>query len=707
MMGNGRGIKQGKIMKKYIAILLGVLLAAGCDDSEQSAESMVPPVFTAYFESQPTTKVYVDSELQMCWTEGDRISIFTDSHNKPYTFTGKTGDTKATFADDLQIIAETPFSISTNYAVYPYDASTAMTQDEKIKLNIPAVQSYESNTFGIRSNPMVAVTSGPSDHTLCFRNLCGYLVVRLYGSGTVKSVSLTGNNNEKLAGPALVTASHDAAPTLELDETAATTISIDCQDGIALGADEKHAIDFWFCIPPTTFSKGFTVTVVNTDDVKVNLSISSSKTIARNHKASMNPKNIHHVKSMPPATQGYADVAPESRKYRNYLLELGIPQYEIDAKINTIYNTIFGNKDGGAYHEVEVKGQKMAYISDVKNKDVRSEGMSYGMMIAVQMNKPDMFDRLWRWANYYMRHNDITDASYGLFAWQCRTNGSRMSQGSASDGELYFVTALLLASRRWGQSADAGYNYLEEAQTLLNQLFSKDGTGGVTNIINTTYNLINFCPDTNSNKHTDPSYHLPAFYEIWAETAQDERETIYHTLAANARDFLHKATNAKTGLNPDQCNFDGTLMQSYWGGSNNEFHYDSWRVPMNIAMDFTWYHKDAEWQSDYASRMVKTVVGEYGLTTFPDQFALDGGKPKYVMGGGSSSPKLRHSIGFVGAMATTSLMIDDENYSQDLVRHMFDQKLEPYSDGYYDVYYDGLIYLFALLHLSGNYRMNW
>lgn len=148
-------------------------------------------------------------------------------------------------------------------------------------------------------------------------------------------------------------------------------------------------------------------------------------------------------------------------------------------------------------------------------------------------------------------------------------------------------------------------------------------------------------------------------------------------------------------------------MQSYWGGSNNEFHYDSWRVPMNIAMDFTWYHKDAKWQSDYASRIVNTVVGKYGLTTFPDQFALDGGKPKYPMGGGSSSPKLRHSIGFVGAMATTSLMIDDENYSQDLVRHMFYQKLEPYSDGYYDVYYDGLIYLFALLHLSGNYRMNW
>jgi len=131
---------------------------------------------------------------------------------------------------------------------------------------------------------------------------------------------------------------------------------------------------------------------------------------------------------------------------------------------------------------------------------------------------------------------------------------------------------------------------------------------------------------------------------------------------------------------------------------------------MNIAMDYAWYHKDAEWQSEYATRMVNTVVGRYGLTTFPDQFALDGGKPGWIVGPGSGAGAgpaiLRHSIGFVGTMATTSMMIDGE-YSQDLVHHMFDQKLEPYSDGFYDVYYDGLLYLFALLHLSGNYRMNW
>ena len=51
----------------------------------------------------------------------------------------------------------------------------------------------------------------------------------------------------------------------------------------------------------------------------------------------------------------------------------------------------------------------------------------------------------------------------------------------------------------------------------------------------------------------------------------------------------------------------------------------------------------------------------------------------------------------------------DGEYSQELVRHFWEQEMRPdmYDDGYYDVYYDGLINLFALLHLSGNYRVNW
>lgn len=393
--------------------------------------------------------------------------------------------------------------------------------------------------------------------------------------------------------------------------------------------------------------------------------------------------------------KSYKKGVVQTGKYRNYLAELGYSQEEIDKKIADTYYEIF-ESERRAYQNV---GDSMGYVSDVKNIDVRTEGQSYGMMVAVQMNKQDIFDRIWRWTKEYMMVKD--GPRKGLIDWSINPDGvSRRARGSASDGEFYFITDLLLASRRWGNDGDI--NYLKEAQTLLDVLFSKDGSDGVTNIINMEYKLINFCPDTRSNQWTDPSYHLPAFFEIWAETAQDGREEFYRECAENSRQFLHKACNEQTGICPDQCQFDGTPNRG------SEFHYDSWRTPMNIAMDYYWYHKDAKWQKEFADKFQRTMASQ-GIKEFVDQFSLDGGKPAYVMSAGMGkyrATKLRHSIGLVATTASLSLVTDNE-YSRDLVRHLMEMKLEPYEDGYYDVYYDGLVTLFSLLHLSGNYRMDW
>lgn len=393
--------------------------------------------------------------------------------------------------------------------------------------------------------------------------------------------------------------------------------------------------------------------------------------------------------------KSYKKGVVQTGKYRNYLAELGYSQEVIDKKIADVYYEIF-ESERRAYQNV---GDSMGYVSDVKNIDVRTEGQSYGMMVAVQMNKQDIFDRIWRWTKEYMMVKE--GPRKGLIDWSINPDGvSRRARGSASDGEFYFVTDLLLASRRWGN--DGSINYLKEAQTLLDDLFSKDGSNGVTNIINMEYKLINFCPDTRSNQWTDPSYHLPAFFEIWAETAQDGREEFYRECAENSRQFLHKACNEQTGICPDQCQFDGTPNRG------SEFHYDSWRTPMNIAMDYYWYHKDAKWQKEFADKFQRTMASQ-GIKEFVDQYSLDGGKPAWVMSAGMGkfrATKLRHSIGLVATTASLSLVTDNE-YSRDLVHHLMEMKLEPYEDGYYDVYYDGLVTLFSLLHLSGNYRMSW
>jgi oligosaccharide reducing-end xylanase len=385
--------------------------------------------------------------------------------------------------------------------------------------------------------------------------------------------------------------------------------------------------------------------------------------------------------------------ARETGKYRNLFREAGYKQKDIDAKLAKAYYDVFEGPTK-VYFEV---GDSMAYVSDVKNHDARTEGLSYGLMVAVQLNKKDVFDRIWRWSKKYAQHQG--GASDAYFAWSIEPKTTKHnSEGSASDGELYFVTSLLFASNRWGN--ETGINYYAEARRILDAMWSKNGTGGVTNVINVEEKKISFTPDKFGYGWTDPSYHLPAFMEIWAEYAKDGHEQFYRDCADTARAYLHRACSAPTGLNSDMTEFSGKSRT--FGKRPATFRFDSWRVPMNIAMDYSWFAKDKEWQQDYCTRIQNFLFCK-GIDSFDDQFNLDGTAPEFILPAGGYKT-LRHSLGFVATSAAASLM-GTQAKCWKFVDALWNAKLEPYSDGYFDPYYDGLLYLFSLMHLSGNYRI--
>ncbi len=383
----------------------------------------------------------------------------------------------------------------------------------------------------------------------------------------------------------------------------------------------------------------------------------------------------------------------ETGQYRNVFLEAGYTQEAIDAKVAKAWHDVFEGP-GRVYFEV---GDSMAYVSDLKNKDARTEGLSYGLMAAVQLDRKDVFDRLWRWTKKFMQHQGGPRDAY--FAWSVNPEtGKHNSEGSASDGELYFVTGLLFASNRWGNGT--GIDYYGEARRILDAMWSKDSTTGVTNILNVERKQINFVPDKRGYRYTDPSYHLPAFFEIWAEYAKDGHERFYRDCADTARAFLARACRSKTGLNVDITDFDGEPRKR--GFFPAAFRFDSWRVPMNIAMDYSWFAKDAEWQRDYARRFQNFLYCR-GIDTFEDQFNLDGTLPEWILPAGGFRT-FRHSLGLVSTSAAASLM-SDRAKGWKFVDAVWNAKLEPYGDGYFDPYYDGLLYLFSLMHLSGKYRI--
>jgi oligosaccharide reducing-end xylanase len=379
----------------------------------------------------------------------------------------------------------------------------------------------------------------------------------------------------------------------------------------------------------------------------------------------------------------------------NLLLDAGYTQQAIDQKVAKAYYDVFEGPNR-VYFTV---GDTMAYVSDVKNHDARTEGLSYGMMVAVQLNKKDVFDRVWRWSKKYLQHQD--GPRKGYFAWSINTETMKKnSEGSASDGELYFVTDLLFASNRWGNNT--GIDYYKEARNILDAMWKKDGTGNIYNLINTEHKQITFVPEGSSYNWTDPSYHLPAFYEVWAMYAKDGHEQFYKDCADTSRAFFHRACDPVTGLNADYTEFSGKPHSTSWMPA--AFRYDSWRVPMNIAMDYVWFGKDKTWQEDYAKRF-QNFLRSKGINQFEDQFNLDGSRPDFILQAGPVK-KLRHSIGLVSTAASTSLItFKNDKKSLDFVHALWNDKLAPYEDGYFDPYYDGLMHLFGLMHLSGKYKL--
>ena len=273
--------------------------------------------------------------------------------------------------------------------------------------------------------------------------------------------------------------------------------------------------------------------------------------------------------AVPPAAVSQARGAAETGVYRNLFREWRpeLTDAQVEAKVQSYWSALF---EGGEEQRVYYPGTPNAngatgYILDVGNDDVRSEGMSYGMMIAVQMGRKDVFDALWNWAYSHMRYASGPRAGY--FRWQCARTGCPRDAVAASDGEEYLATALFFAAGRWG-NGEGVWDYERQANAILDAMLHKEEMNGgvvedVRNMFNREQRQVVFVPNGRFAEFSDPSYHLPAFYEIWARRAagwkgrQAEDRAFWREAARVSRDYLEKSAHPETGLTPDYAEFDG------------------------------------------------------------------------------------------------------------------------------------------------------
>ena len=283
-------------MRRF-ALYFGIAtaLVASCSTKEIDIQTPAQEdvIYYASFE-QPTdegTRVYANEELLLRWTADDRVSIFgKNTYNQQYKFLGETGDNSGGFnkVDGAEYVTGNP--ISHTVSVYPYRAATKITEDEVITVTLPAEQHYAENTFGLGANTMVSVSE---DNFLQYKTIGGFLVLKLYGEGvSVSSITLKGNNGEKLAGKASISMPLDGTPSAVMAEDATTTITLMCDTPVRLGTTAEESTQFWFVIPPVTFSGGFTITVNTSSGGSFETTTDKTIILGRNKLSKMSPIEV-------------------------------------------------------------------------------------------------------------------------------------------------------------------------------------------------------------------------------------------------------------------------------------------------------------------------------------------------------------------------------------------------------------------------------
>ncbi len=372
-------------------------------------------------------------------------------------------------------------------------------------------------------------------------------------------------------------------------------------------------------------------------------------------------------------------------RYRNVFEETGIGTEQVEKRLQEIKEFFFyGKEDERVYYPA---GSDMAYIMDTGNNDVRTEGMSYGMMICVQLDMHEEFDRLWKWAKTYMQMRDGENEGY--FAWSCAADGTKNADGPAPDGEEFFAMALFFASHRWGDRGGL-YNYSYEAKEILRACLHKgeNGRQGKPMWNKENYQIL-FVPGSD---FTDPSYHLPHFYELFALWAYKEDREFWKKAALESRRYLARACNAKTGFSAEYAEFDGSPMSRRlpWTDDRHDWFYsDSYRTAANIGLDYEWFGKD-EGQCRAAR-----AIQEYLLADCRENTCRI-----YEVDGRIAGEQALHPVA-VSAATAAAVLAADTDCSREWVERFW---ILPMRTGDRR-YYDNCLYFFAFLALSGKYRI--
>lgn len=238
-----------------------------------------------------------------------------------------------------------------------------------------------------------------------------------------------------------------------------------------------------------------------------------------------------------------------------------------------------------------------------------SEGIAYGMIIAVYMGDKTLLDNLWAFYKNAMNNN-------GLMGWQADCNGHTQS-GAATDAEVDAAMALIVAEYQW-PTATSPYDYKVEADAIITDIYdhevqSSSSTGPYQLLPGDAWGAA-------GNNCRNPGYIPMGYLKSYAEFIGGAQQIDWESNIIPANySLIQSNVNATTGLASDWCEADGTPGGC---GDGGKFGDDASRFPWRSATDALWYGDSRS--VTICSNIAKYCAGKGGPASAPGDVNIDG-----------------------------------------------------------------------------------
>jgi endo-1,4-beta-D-glucanase Y len=267
-----------------------------------------------------------------------------------------------------------------------------------------------------------------------------------------------------------------------------------------------------------------------------------------------------------------------------------------------------------------------------------SEGVAYGMLLAVYADDQPTFDKLWQYSQLHLGTNKLMD-------WYIGPSGELLGSGGASDADEDMAFALIVADQRWGGKGSLTTNYIDLAKTQIGRIWQYE-------VDHTRNELMKPGDQGFDGSVINISYFAPAYYKVFGRVTG--QTTNWNNAAKTSYDVIEKTLttangNASNGLVPAWSTPAGMPMAPPGTGMPTYHQLDSCRTPFRVAADYCW---NGEPRALAYLQKITSFYAGVGAANIVDGYDLNGNPhPTNVTSGGARAASFNGPAG-VGAMAT-------------------------------------------------------